>query len=301
MISTIIEIAQRFNIYVNPVLLIIGLTGSIILIIIFNKMSGYRKIPTTYYFFVASIHDLGELLVGLVPNILVAILEIDFSRQSLFWCKIRFFLSSSLSAIPLSCISLAIVDQYLTTSRSARVRQFSSIRVARRASIFIIIVWWLNGSFWIFYRDIIPETGACSYTKLVFPIYSVIFIFGLLVGLHTIIMVTFSILTYQNLQKTIILCRKRVDRQMLRIVLSQAILVILGLVPYGIWVSYMFLTNSTVKDNNRRMTESFVTSITYTLGHIIYAVRRSFNLNYFLSFTKPLIECFFRDAFTFCL
>lgn len=271
--STFISVAQRFNIYANPPLLIIGLIGSSILVLIFSKPIMYRKTPAIFFLLLASIHDAGALIVGLVPNILVALLNIDLNRSSVAWCKIRFFLATSIAPIPLSCTCLAVIDQFIITSDSARLRQWSSHKTARRASAITIIIWWLNGSLWLIYRDISPITGACVYINSQFTLYASIFIFGLLCGLHIVVMSIFSLLAYRNIRKTKILVRQKADRQTLLMVLIQIILIICCGTPYGLNVMYLFFTANSQKDENQKQVENFFSAITYTFCNVAYAVR----------------------------
>lgn len=270
--SSINYAMQRFNIYGNIAILATGLVSSCIMIFVFMKVRTYRKTPSTYYFLVASFHDAGALIADLGPIAVSGILNVDLNRVSLVWCKLRFFLASSLSAIPLSCITLAVIDQCIVTSNSVTIRNCSSIKIARCASIIIMILWWLHGIPWLINRQISPITGLCFYADSRFTVYASIFIFGILCGCHIATMILFSLLTYRNIQKTTVLSQRKIDRQVLLMVWCQVALIIVGLIPYGITVTYTFITSNLTKTDDRKLQEALVSSVTYTFCHIIYGV-----------------------------
>ncbi|CAF1455627.1 unnamed protein product [Rotaria magnacalcarata] len=138
-------IGQQFTLYVGLYFLITGLTGSIMLIFIFISVFSYRRTPCTFYFIIATVHDCGQLIARLAPYVVSAYLNIDITRISASWCKLRFFFATSLGAIPLTCACLATIDQFLVTSQNVRFRQWSSIKIAYRVCSFfyyhMVVTW----------------------------------------------------------------------------------------------------------------------------------------------------------------
>ena len=271
-----ITVGQWFTIYVGLFIFITGIVGSTLQMFIFITTTTYRKTPCTFYLFVAAVHDFGQLISSLAPYVITAYLNIDINRISISWCKLRFFLASSFGAIPLSCACLATIDQFLITCRSDRFRQWSTMKLAHRASLCIVIVWWLHGTLWIFLRDVpVPTTALCVYTNTTFFLYATIFIFLHLCALHTLIMIIFAVLCYRNIRRTTALARRNFDRQLIIMVYMQAILTFIGLTPYGVFVGYMFITADVLKTTDRRSKEMLANAITYTFAFITYGVCNS--------------------------
>jgi hypothetical protein len=265
-------IGQQFTIYVGLYFMITGLIGGIMQIFIFATVSTYRKTPCTFYFLVAAIHDCGQLIASLAPFVVTAYFNIDIMRISVVWCKLRFFLATSLSAIPLSCACLAAIDQFLLTSQNPRLRQFSNIKIAHRASLCVIIFWWLHGTLWLYYQGMSPITGACYYIDSRFVLYAVIFIFFILCFVHMGIMSLFAFLSYRNVRQTTVLARQNIDQQMILMVCLQVLMTLIGLAPYGINITYTFVTKDIVKSSDRRLQESLVSTITYIFCFLVYGV-----------------------------
>ncbi|CAF2112096.1 unnamed protein product [Rotaria magnacalcarata] len=265
-------IGQQFTLYVGLYFLITGLTGSIMLIFIFISVFSYRRTPCTFYFIIATVHDCGQLIARLAPYVVSAYLNIDITRISASWCKLRFFFATSLGAIPLTCACLATIDQFLVTSQNVRFRQWSSIKIAYRVCSFFIIIWWLHGALWLYYQNISPITGTCVYLNSNFHVYAIIFVFSMLCFIHIIIMATFACLAYRNIHKTATLSRQNVDRQMTMMVCIQVFLIVIGLSPYGIDIAHIFATSNIQKSDDRKAKEAWAATITYILCFLAYGV-----------------------------
>ena len=266
-------IGQQLTIYVGFVLFLVGLIGSVIQILIFTSVPRYKNIPSCLYFTMASINDCGLLITGLAPYIVTAILNVNINRSSAVWCKLRFFFASIFAAIPLSFVCLSAIDQFFITSTSIRLRQWSNMKTAWRLSIGVTIFWWMHGALWFYFQDLSPITGLCYYVNPKFSIYAILFIFGVLCLFHTSIMITFTILTYRQVQKSIAITRRRFDRQMITMVCSQVFLTTVSVTPYGANVIYQSVTIPLLKSDEQRAIESLVSVVTYMLNFLTYGVR----------------------------
>ncbi|CAF4927393.1 unnamed protein product [Rotaria sp. Silwood1] len=152
--------------YVGLFVVIMGLIGSVMQVFILMTVSYYRKTPCTFYFIIAAVHECGQFITAFGPLVIAAYLDIDITRISVVWCKLRFFFLASFCAIPLTCACLATIDQYLITSHHVWYRQWSNIKTAHRASLAIVIIWWLHGTLWLYYQDMSPTTGVCIYRSI---------------------------------------------------------------------------------------------------------------------------------------
>jgi hypothetical protein len=81
----------------------------------------------------------------------------------------------------------------------------------------------------------------------------------------------FGWLTYRNISRTIILVRLRADHQLVRMILTEVILVIISITPYGIDITYRTITSGIPKDIDRQTKESFATTV-LTLVTYLYSI-----------------------------
>ena len=253
--------------------------GGIIQIIIFTFEQNYRKRPCVFYFLVAALHDIGQLSTGLLPFIVNSYYNIDINRTSKSWCKMRLFFASSFSAISLSCACLATLDQVFITCRISYVRQWSNMKSARCTCLAIMFGWWLHSCLWIVFRDISPMSGLCTYTNMKFFLYAILFVLVILDTLHMSAMVIFALLCYRNIHRSIALSRRQIDRQMIRVIYTQTVLTLTSTIPYGIFVTYTFLTADARTRSSNRDGELLGNAITYTLSCIAYGVSDTISMN----------------------
>ncbi|CAF3654258.1 unnamed protein product [Rotaria sp. Silwood1] len=164
--SSLVFINRLIMLYVGLFVVIMGLIGSVMQVFILMTVSYYRKTPCTFYFIIAAVHECGQFITAFGPLVIAAYLDIDITRISVVWCKLRFFFLASFCAIPLTCACLATIDQYLITSHHVWYRQWSNIKTAHRASLAIVIIWWLHGTLWLYYQDMSPTTGVCIYRTI---------------------------------------------------------------------------------------------------------------------------------------
>ncbi|CAF0910746.1 unnamed protein product [Rotaria sordida] len=118
-----------------------------------------------------------------------------------------------------------------------------------------------------------PITGVCIYTTDAFYVYTVFFLGIILSGIPILITMTFGILAYRNIRKTIILTRLRIDRQLTMIIFIQVLLTLIGLSPYVIYNAYAIITMNNEKSADRKAKEALASNITYLFGSVAYAGR----------------------------
>jgi hypothetical protein len=265
-------IGQQFTVYGGYFVLLLGVLGNGMNILVFLSKHTYRTTPCTFYFLIASIYNLAYITLSLITRIMSIGYEIDPTRTSLVWCKIRQFLIITLSLIALTCSCLAVIDQFLVTSHRASLRHYSSIKWAHRIVFIVIIIWCLHGIRVILFRNISPISNTCVNTDPGYAIYTSVYILGLLCGIPASIMIIFGYLTYRNIHQTRVLAEQQADRQVTKMVLIQVILVVICIVPYGINNAYGLITANVPKDANRLSNENFALSIFSFASYFYYAV-----------------------------
>ncbi|CAF4993930.1 unnamed protein product [Rotaria socialis] len=172
-----------------------------------------------------------------------------------------------------SCLCMATIDQFFITSQNARIRQLSSIKNAYRVCLSFAIIWWLQGTLWIYSQNISPITGACVRRSYNFAFYGIFFSCVVLCGLPCLIMTIFGLLAYRNIGKTIFLSRLGIDRQLVIVVFIQVVLTLVGLAPYGINRVFLLITLNFQKTADEEVKETLASNITYLFSAVAYGGR----------------------------
>ncbi len=266
--------AQQFTIYVGFFLLIVGIFGNTMNLLVFLKIRTYRTTPCTFYFLVVSINNIVYLTINLTIRILSQGYGINVTGTSNIWCKIRQSLLIIFSVISIYFSCLAVIDQFLVTSKSAYLRRCSQIRRAHRISIIAIIIGCLPGIPVLIFYHVSPIDKTCVSTNAGFAIYVLIYLLGIICAIPVSIMIIFGWLTCRNIRQTIVLAEHQADRQLVRMTLTQVILVVIGLLPYGIYTFYSLITSHIIKDSDRQLKEYFASTIISMATYLYYVVCR---------------------------
>ena len=132
------DISQQLTIYVGICLFIAGIIGNGINIWIFIGKRSYRTTPCTFYFLIESIYNILIVCISLSDRILNIGFDVDIKHESNLWCKIRQFSLAVLSPLSITCSCLAMIDQFLVTSRSQSLRNCSQMKWTYRKTILLI-------------------------------------------------------------------------------------------------------------------------------------------------------------------
>ena len=265
-------ISQQIIIYGGLFLMIGGIVGNGINIAVFSSVRIYRRTPGTFYFLIASIFNLAYVTINLIPRIIISGFDIDLTRTSTIWCKIRFFCLTTFTLIIVTCSCLATIDQFFLTSRNVNLRRYSSMKWAHHIVFIVIIVWCLHGILPLWFQYISPITNICVYTDPIYAIYSSIYLLGLVCIIPVSIMTIFGYLIYRHIHSIRLLAEQQVDRHLVKMTLIQVILLAVTIVPYGINSTYGLITSKMIKDDNRLLIESFISTIVILIVYIYYAV-----------------------------
>ncbi|CAF1236769.1 unnamed protein product [Adineta steineri] len=268
---TLLYDAQQLSLYVGILLLLVGVIGNAINILVFSKVRTYRTNPCTFYFLMSSIHNMFYICLNLPIRILTDYFAINLAGVSDVVCKIRQFLLLIPSLIPITFSCLAIIDQFLVTSKSNYLRNLSQIKWAHRISVIVILFWSLYGVHTLYFEHILSDGMTCGTDNPSLAIYAPIYLLGIICGIPVVIMTLFGLLTYHNIRQTIRSAELHFDRQLIRMTSIHVILVAISLIPYGVNTAYAFITIGIVKDSDRQMKEYLATTIV-TLETYLYYV-----------------------------
>ena len=288
-------ISQQFTIYVGLFFIIIGVVGNTINIWIFSSVRSYRTAPCTFYFLIASIYNFAYITINLPFRILSIGFGIDLTQRSIFLCKFRQICLSSFCLISLSCACLSTIDQFFVTSQNANLRRLSNIKLTHRISIIVMIIWFLHGIPFLLFYNISPITAGCVNTNTIYAVYVSIYFLIILCIIPVILMTLFGYLTYNNIHLTRALAERQADRQLVRMLSIQIILVVICYVPNAINTAYGLITSGVSKDANRLLIESFSSNIINLLTYTYYSVCL---LHFFCELIKQIL--LFRQVVT-CL
>ena len=82
----------------------------------------------------------------------------------------------------------------------------------------------------------------------------------------------FGYLAYRNIRLTRVLADQHADRQLIRMVLIEAVLVAISYIQYGINGAYTVITSRVSKDENRLRIEYFVSTVANLMCYLYFSV-----------------------------
>ncbi|CAF3823279.1 unnamed protein product [Adineta steineri] len=242
-ISLLALAGKQITIYLGIFTLVAGVIGGLLNIIIFLSLKTFRESSAAFYLTIMSIVNVGQLLTGLLSRIMTSGFGIDWTLTSLFYCKFRSYCFNICALISMTCICLAIIDQYLATSSRAQWRQWCNIKVARLLVVLFVLIWIIQGIPYLIYYDqvILITTGqvTCINTNDVlqqYNIYGNLLVFQKL--LPICITFVFGLLAYNNVRqlgyRTIPLIRRELDKQLTVMILVLIVFAFFTNIPYTV-------------------------------------------------------------------
>jgi hypothetical protein len=278
-ISTLNFISQQLTIYLSITIFIFGIIGGLLNIIIFLSLKIFRENICVFYLIIMSLVNLGVLITGLLTRTMISGFSIDWTSSSLFYCKFRLYSLQTCTSITFTCLCLATIDQYISTSTYPYWQQWRNMKKARILTIIFCLIWLLEESPCLIYYDIITSIGKASCTILntffqKINTYLNIFVF---IGILPIfVTVLFGLLAYNNIQKlshrTVPIIRRELDKQLTVMVLLQVIFNFFFVMPYCI----MTIIYSTFKSNdlNTAAQIEFMYILSICLYYLTFAVSK---------------------------
>ncbi|CAF0934621.1 unnamed protein product [Adineta ricciae] len=265
-------LSQQTTIYVGLFLIVTGVIGNSLNVFVFSTVRLYRRNPCTFYFLIRSIDNIGFILVNLTVRIISVGYGYDLTRTSVVWCKIRQYILLILGLISFMLSCLAVIDQFLATSRNANLRRVSNISWAHRIVCLVLIFCCLYGIPALIFVDISPSLKLCMIANANYAIYISIHVLSFTCIIPVLVTVIFGYLTYRSIHSTRALVEQQVDRQLVRMVFSEVAIIVVSITPYGVNTVYSLITSRMAKDTNQLSIESFVSTITSLLCYFYYTV-----------------------------
>jgi hypothetical protein len=271
--AALTTIQTQLNFYGYPILMILGTIGNVFIVIIFSRQ---RQNPCAIYLMSLAIVNSAYLIsFGLIQTS-----PVYYGGETIFAlaiCKMLAYILNVFGQIARTMVVFACVDRFLMTNERATFRAFSTLKRAKWFIFFSIIFWLLFDIHIPIMRTVI--NGQC----VLFGIYSIIYTFYAIIFVSlipTIILCIFGYLTYHTMRQMyrrvqpIIHNRidatnliRRQDRDLLIIVISEALLFIVATSPFPLILLEMMISRYIISNKSVQYSqiEGFILSIAYLL------------------------------------
>lgn len=258
-----------------------GIVGLVLNIIVFTRPT-LRHEPCSLYFFSSTCFNIFVIFIVLPVRIVSNSFDIDLADYNLGICKIEIYSFHVTRTIFCWLIALACIDRYLHSSANIRIRRLSSLKTARLA-IGIIILY----SHMIIYfnitnginslGDIVP---TCIAQKGIYRTFIAFWHMTMYSLCPSFLMLLFDFLTLNNIrqQRQVIpmigvrnRISRRTDRQLLRMLAAQVLVIIICTLPFSIYRLYSSFTGNIAKDTIRIGQENLISETANTMTYFAHS------------------------------
>ena len=276
--AAILSASQKYTIYVSFVILFGGVIGQVINILIFTSSKQFRNNPSAFYLAAESIVNCIQLLISFSSRIAISGFDNDLTQTSLAWCKLRQAIVTSMTLFAFNIICFAAIDQYLSTSYLAHLRQISTLRLARVLTSIALLIWTLHGVPFVVLVEIRPSSG-CTSSSAAFITYVTYVYFLVLSGLLPIVCSTlFATLAYFNVRRLvrrqIPIFRRRLEKQLTAMILARVAFAAASTAPFVINRIFTIQVHIDPTDVIHRAILRLVESVTYSVFYLNFSVRK---------------------------
>ncbi|CAF1362093.1 unnamed protein product [Adineta steineri] len=261
--------------YVNKIggifLWFFGVFGSSSIIIIFSSKKELRRTSSSQYILVAAICDFIFLAIALGYRIMTDGFQVQGNIALFFFnpavCRIRSYITGVTNFATLYTKCLCTIDQWASTSRSNKIRRFSSIKWAQLFLIINTFIWALMQVPQLLYNDISTSSSGVMSCVSTSKGLTYAFAYFLLPVLYFfipfIILTIFGYLTYSHVKKlgqnSSNQSRfQRIERQLTSLIIAQTLVCMVTSLPYGVQYLYTGITLTQAKDPYRLALETFI-------------------------------------------
>lgn len=257
---------------------VVGAPSAVFTAVLFSRVKAFRRSPSSCHVIGQSLFDFAVLLL-----VLLQIIPATSISSSSVACKLMIYLSQVAVPCAMSFHCLSTFDRWACTSRSAKIRQLSSVDIARRMFFVPILFWLLINIPYLIYCDVVWAFQMCLFTNEFFAKVSLFFlgpIFSVIFPLITLIV--FGFLAHRNVHKMTALNAQQHalhtrlsmwEQQITRMTIVQTILNIFCTFPRSVFVIY---TIATVEQRSMRsleqiLIESLIDQLTVTIMCLDFA------------------------------
>ena len=216
------------------------------------SLKTFRQSSCAFYLTIMSAFDVGRFFSNMLAYVMRWGFGIDWGLSSSFFCRIRYSMFATFSLCSMTCLCLAIIDQYFATSARPRWRQWSNIKLAHRVTIIVITIWVLHGIPFILFDNQVTSsltnTTTCPVTNDIFNQYLTYGYYLTLTNVLPLITVVFGLMAYHNARhlahRTVPLVRRELDKQLIVMVLVQVLINFCMVLPFSVYMIFSLTVNN---------------------------------------------------------
>ncbi|CAF0952882.1 unnamed protein product [Adineta steineri] len=274
-IASLGVVKKEIVIYFVIPMFIMSIIGGCLSLIVFLSLKTFRQSSCAFYLTIKSAYDVGLTIESMLPFFMRWGFGMDWGLPSLFFCKTRNSMATVFSLGSMTCLCLAVIDQYFSTSSRIHWQKWCNIKLAHRLTAIFTIIWILQGiPYVVFYNHIISpttNTTACQITNEKFSEYLVYGYYFTISNLLPIISIIFGSMAYHNARhlthRTVPVVRRELDKQLTGMVLVEVLINFCTVLPFSI--VYM-LSNITAASSDPvfQAKISFASSITLMFSYL---------------------------------
>jgi hypothetical protein len=191
-------VTTRMTYYGPIILLIIGIIGYICNFITFTSPQ-LRKNSCAFYFLISAIFELLSITFGLISRFAADHLGSTLINTDAAYCKLRAYLVSAIPLVATYLVLLSSIDRCMSSSVHARLRSFSQMKMAHRATVVAIAIGFLSCVHILVSYNLRPRCGTMPGDYAIFDGLFVVFWLGVIPHL---LMLVFGFFTLMNIRRT---------------------------------------------------------------------------------------------------
>ena len=194
-----IAIVKQVSLACNSTIIIVGIIGGIGNYITFTA-SQLRRNACVFYLLCGNTFQLLSILIPILTHVLLGYLGDDLLNQSIFLCKIRFYLVITLPELATLYMLFSIFDRCAATSVNVRFRAWSQLKIAHRLSLGILIFGLVTNIHIIVFQTIY-DNKCQFFPNAVYDVFFAIYLIFLISLLPHLFMLILCSITFSNLRK----------------------------------------------------------------------------------------------------
>lgn len=277
--ETIKYVSLQYSRYMPIPIVVLGFIGNVFNIVIFTRRPMNTN-PCSIYFLSSSAANLSVLFFGSIFRCLADGFAIDVSIMHIVVCRVRYYILHCSMVLSPWIVVLAGIDRFCVSSPHIYRRRLSTRRHAKYSVIVATILCSLLFSHSLLFFEIeqLPSGPNCYaqtgpyrvfYDILYFTTYSVV---------PPILMVIVGVATLHNLHQSRLQVRpknstrrhpfvlRKKDRQLIRMLLMQFLVVVICTLPIALQKLYLTFTQNMIKSAYESAVEAFAVQITRQLA-----------------------------------
>jgi hypothetical protein len=271
------DISKKYAFYSNICILTIGLISNLSLILVFVTLRTFRGNQCAFFFTVESIANIGVLLSNLPTSISTYVNNQDPTITSIVLCKIRNAISQICGLCSLFTVCFLTFDQFMSTNPRPSWRQISTLKLARRLTLFNVCFFVLHSTIFLIFTKIGSSAGCAIYNTVIDAYFTFFYYPILSSAIPILVTISFSLLAYRNVRRILrrqtTMVRRRLDRQLTAMVLARVLCLILLGLPYIIYSLCRLNVNMTGNNKLGGAIVSLIAQIIYSLLYMNFAVK----------------------------